>query len=57
VALAHCGRVDRAREVLRQLLAIEPGLTIRAWRASVGLADEAYIGIYQDGLRLAGLPE
>jgi hypothetical protein len=32
VTLAYSGRIERAEEVLQQLLAMESGLTMRVWR-------------------------
>ena len=49
--------VQFTRRLGRQLLAIEPGLTIRSWRASVALTNEAIFSTYEDALRKAGLPE
>ena len=57
VALVHSGNAERAREIVRQLLAIEPALTISAWRKSIAIGDESLIATYEDGLRKAGLPE
>jgi tetratricopeptide (TPR) repeat protein len=57
VALAHSGNVGRAREIVRQLLAIEPDLTISLWRKSIAIGDQNLTSIYADGLRKAGLPE
>ena len=52
---AHLGRLDEARDALRSLLDLRPGLTI----AGLGLPRNApKIGsVYKEGLRKAGLPE
>jgi Flp pilus assembly protein TadD len=57
VALVHSGRTERAKEVVQQLLTVEPQLTVQAWRAGIGIRDDAFITTYADGLRKAGVPE
>ena len=57
VSLVHSGRTERAEQVVQQLLAIEPQLTMRAWRAGVALRNEAFMSMYTDALREAGVPE
>jgi Flp pilus assembly protein TadD len=57
VALAHAGRADRAKEVVAELLAIEPQVTVSAWIAGMALADTDFVATFVDGLRKAGLPE
>lgn len=55
-ALAHLGCDDDARDLVRELLAIQPNATIdRA--ARLGVRDERQRAIFLEGLRLAGLPE
>ena len=60
ICLAHLGRIDEARELLRRVLAVQPGLTIAAWKASIGamsLFSPEVLALCIDGLRKAGLPE
>ncbi len=57
VALVHSGQVERATQVVQQLLAIEPQLTMRAWHAGLALRNENFIRMYADALRKAGVPE
>jgi TolB-like protein len=60
VSLAHLGRIDEARELLKRLLDLSPGLTIAAWRASYATTSvftPEFLGRYVDGLRKAGVPE
>jgi hypothetical protein len=58
VANAHLGRLDQARAELGRTLAIDPKLTIAAWRAyaAAAVAPEV-LELYVTGLSLAGLPE
>ena len=58
VANAHLGRLAEARAELAGLLAIDPRLTISAFRAALApaMAPEV-LELYVSGLRLAGLPE
>ena len=60
VCLAHLGRTDDAREWLKHVLAVHPGLTIAAWKASYAAAtvfSPELLALYTDGLRKAGVPE
>lgn len=60
VCLAHLGRTDDAREWLKHVLALQPGLTIAAWKASHAAASALspeLLALYTDGLRKAGVPE
>ena len=59
VACAHVGRLDEARECLKQRLELQPGLTIAGWKANaaVKFASPEILALYVDGLRKAGLPE
>jgi adenylate cyclase len=55
-SLGHLGRQDQARDVLRKLLAVNPGLSldgIRSTPSPLGAKSEVLL----DGLRKAGLPE
>ena len=59
VSFAHLGRLDVARQWLKRLLEIQPGLTIAGWKTTYGatfLAPEL-LDVYVEGLRKAGLPE
>ena len=58
VALVNAGKLDNARQVVRELLMIEPRLTVSEWRASVALAKNKYlVNTYVTALRKAGVPE
>ena len=60
VCLAHLGRVDDVREWLKRVLALQPGLTIAAWKASwaaTSVLSPELLARYTDGLRKAGVPE
>lgn len=58
VACAHLGRVTEARELLRQVLALEPRLTIAGLKAYPGMTVTPKIfSIWAEGFRKAGLPE
>jgi hypothetical protein len=56
-SLARQGEVNEAAAVLRENLAIEPGLTLTALRARLMFMDEGFWNRYAQGLRAAGLPE
>ena len=56
-SLASSGQKDRAGETIRDLLKIEPHLTISSFRARMLMADESVWTKFSDALRLAGLPE
>jgi hypothetical protein len=58
VACAHLGRIGEAHELLQQLLALEPGLTIARLKAYPGMTvtPEIY-DMWAEGFRKAGLPE
>ena len=57
VANAHLGRLDEARAECARMLALYPGLTIAAFRASAASFAPEFVERYVTGLRLAGLPE
>jgi hypothetical protein len=58
MSLARLGELDRAAEVIRQVLAIEPGLTISKMRARLHFWPEGGAwNKHAEALRLAGLPE
>ena len=54
-ALAHAGRIDEARDALRQLLTLAPKATISATRGN--FRHQWMRDLFHDGLRKAGLPE
>ena len=56
-SLASSGQKDRAGETIRDLLKIEPHLTISSFRARMLMADESVWTKFSNALRLAGLPE
>jgi adenylate cyclase len=59
VSLAHLGRIEQARELLRQRLELQPRLTLAEWKARVAVrfGSSEFLTRYIDGLRKAGLPE
>jgi TolB-like protein len=57
VALVKVGQRDRAAQVVRDLLAIEPDLTISGFFARIPVPVEAMARTYADALKAAGLPE
>jgi adenylate cyclase len=60
VSCAHLGRIDEAREWLKQRLELQPELTIAEWKTrggAVKFASPEILALYADGLRKAGLPE
>ncbi len=56
-ALAHLGRVEEARAVLKRYLTLEPDRTLTHWQATNNYGGCAGGKRYFAGLRLAGLPE
>ena len=54
---AHLGRVDEARSFLRDLLEINPALTVSRLRLGQHARDMRRVEVIFDGLRLAGMPE
>jgi TolB-like protein len=57
MSLAILGEMDKAAEVIREVLTIEPGLTISKMRARLDFWTEAAWKKPAEALRLAGLPE
>ena len=55
--LGHLGRQDEARQMLAELEEIHSGITCAFVRDNIPISDPAYLEIYIDGLRKAGLPE
>ena len=62
-ALALFGRLDEANQIVKQMLALNPSLTISRCRAHIETQMKnpfkrpGVVEAYYDGLRLAGLPE
>lgn len=56
VANVKLGRLDRAREAVEELLAIEPRLTISGFFARIPFPLEKTTRIYAEALAVAGLP-
>jgi adenylate cyclase len=57
VALAHAGRREEAHEVVRQYLHARPDMTIAAALQATPTTNTAFLNMYGEGLRMAGLPE
>jgi tetratricopeptide (TPR) repeat protein len=57
VALVKVGQRDRAAEVVQELLAIEPELTISGFLTRIPVPLESMARTYTEALRAAGLPE
>jgi tetratricopeptide (TPR) repeat protein len=58
VACAHLGRLDEALELLHELRALEPGLTVTGLKAYPGMTVTAHFtSVCAEGFRKAGLPE
>src|SRR5262245_36158815 len=57
MSLANLGELDKAAEVIRQVLAIEPGLTISKMRARLDFWPEGTWDRHAEARRLAGVPE
>ncbi len=56
-SLAHAGRVDEAREVVAQLRALVPGLTVTRFGKETRFRYPEYFELLMDGVRKAGLLE
>jgi tetratricopeptide (TPR) repeat protein len=59
-ALAHLGELDEARAAAQTGLALNPGFTIRRYRASAACSHPAYLAGHErtcEGMRLTGVPE
>ncbi len=58
VACAHLGRVAEAHELLREMLRLQPGLTIAGLKAYPGMTvTSEFASMCAEGFRKAGLPE
>lgn len=56
VALVKLDRLDRARNVVRELLVIEPRLTVSSFLARIPIPLERMARLYAEALSAAGLP-
>ncbi len=56
-SLAKLGRVEEAAKVVRQLLKLEPQLTLSTFSSRVPYMDEGLLKQYLEALRTAGLPD
>ena len=56
-SLATLGQREKATEIMREALMIEPQLTLAKLHARMLGIDEGVWKNFSDGLRLAGLPE
>lgn len=54
---AHLGRLDEARNHARELLSLNPDLTITRLRKGLHARDMQRVEILFDGIRIAGIPE
>ena len=57
MSLANLGELDKAAEVIREVLTVEPGLTIAKMRARLHFWPKGTWDRHAEALRLAGLPE
>ncbi len=60
VSLAHLGPTEDTRDWLKRVLAVQPGLTVAAWKSSVATTttfSPELLSLFTDGLRKAGVPE
>jgi tetratricopeptide (TPR) repeat protein len=58
VACAQLGRIDEARQCLRQVLELQPELTIARLQDYPGMSvTPEILALFSDGFRKAGLPE
>jgi hypothetical protein len=49
--------VDEAHEVARQILKLEPHLTVTKLRRRLGYMDERALSAFMEALQIAGFPE
>jgi tetratricopeptide (TPR) repeat protein len=56
-SLASLGHSDKAAALMREVLKIEPDLTISTLQARMSYVDDRVWKTYSEGLRRAGLPE
>jgi transcriptional regulator with AAA-type ATPase domain/TolB-like protein/tetratricopeptide (TPR) repeat protein len=55
--LAHLGRLEEARAIGQEFLALQTGFTLLGFRQHYALRDRAALETYIENLRTAGLPE
>jgi len=55
--LAHLGRLEEARAIGQEFLALQTGFTLSGFRQRYALRDRAALETYIEDLRTAGLPE
>jgi uncharacterized protein HemY len=56
-SLSHLGRIDEAREAVRELLTHLPDMTIQATIRQMPWKLKEHLEAVAEGLRAAGLPE
>ena len=56
-SLGHAGRIEEAQQVVEQLQALVPGLTVTRFGKETRFRHPEYFEILMSGLRKAGLPE
>lgn len=56
-SLAHSGRESEAKEVIAELLAYHPDLTVERYRMETRFSEPTANALLMDGLRKAGLPD
>jgi TolB-like protein/tetratricopeptide (TPR) repeat protein len=57
VALHASGHIDRSKQIVRELIIVEPHLKVSDLRARLPYVDADLVRTYMDNLRGAGLPE
>jgi TolB-like protein/tetratricopeptide (TPR) repeat protein len=57
VALHSCGQSDRANQIVKELLQVEPSLTISSLQKRLPFVDATLMRTYSDALRASGLPD
>ncbi|HJQ59252.1 MAG TPA: winged helix-turn-helix domain-containing protein [Vineibacter sp.] len=57
VALVKVGQIDRARQIVREMLQAEPTLTLARLRTRVPFVERPILKVCSDALRTAGLPD
>jgi TolB-like protein/Flp pilus assembly protein TadD len=56
-SLARLGDIDGAGRAVRELLGLEPHLTVQILRARMAHMDDSALGPFMEALRIAGLPD
>ena len=57
VALANSDQLDRARQVVKEVLRLEPHLTLSGLRTRIPMQNTPILNLYRELLKKAGLPE